>query len=118
MDEKKMSSREAALRAAASVRSATDRKKMDPELMQKLYNQTQNGWDIPIAPPKPNPEAAVNARIEAAASAPMPAEPVAEVPAAPLTPEEAQEAEIRQIRMQMLKEASKTGQMPAYLKKY
>ena len=39
-------------------------------IQQHLAQQGQQGWNLPIAPPKPDPEAAANRQIEAATPSP------------------------------------------------
>lgn len=49
--------------------------KLDPDVLreiQKQHLQKSNGWNMPIGPAKPDPEAAVNAQINTAAVRPQP----------------------------------------------
>jgi hypothetical protein len=111
-----MDSREKAQRVKDSIEAALMRKK----LQQKDHPLRQGpGGQLEITPSKPDPEKAVEAlmaerinnRINPETGMPFYSEP-----------EEAEEdpktKQMREIRMQMLQEAAKTGKMPEYLKKY
>ena len=68
---KNMSQEEAMRRMAASIRAAQSgtQVEQDPELIRYLQmKEGQQGWNLPIEPPKPDPEAEANAQIEAAAN--------------------------------------------------
>lgn len=141
MEQKKQSKQEmlAAIAEAVRRRQAGEDPYSDPNLKASLPPQQ---FPQPnIAPAKPDPERNANRIIEAAAAGgnrpqgappadvqammearkgnpinPETGMPFFNAPQAPVE-ENPQDVERRQIRMQLLQEASRTGQMPAYLKK-
>lgn len=123
MDAKKPNQQEmlAAIAEAVRRKQAGEDPYNDPQLRRSLPPQ-----EFPqpnIAPPKPDPEAAANRMIQIRVNTPVregeqSPEAVMREGEAVMDPAAAQEAERRNIRMQMLQEAAKTGQMPSYLKKY
>lgn len=110
-----MDSQEKANRIKESINAALLRRKL-----QNRDYPVQPGKDgmIDITPPKPDPEKAVEAlmaerinnRINPETGMPFYSNPEEDVQ------EDPQAVQQREIRMQMLREAAKTGKMPEYLK--
>lgn len=125
MDNNKLDKNEMLSRISEAVRRKQEGE--NPDVLRRvkaLMGGDTTGLDI--TPPKPDPEAAANAQIERAVRAPSVIREAEIVPGRSpsvvtedeiaLDPEAAQEAERRQIRMQLLQEAAKSGQLPSYLK--